>query len=56
MIIVILSSRSMRRKLVNALFTSQSLLDFSCGLLLILSCRVKIFVPEGGHYGIKGNC
>ena len=48
-IIVILSSQSMRRKSVNVLFTSQSLLDFLCGLLLILSRRVKIFVPEAGH-------
>ena len=54
-IIVILSSQSMRRKSVNVLFTSQSLLDFLCGSLLILSRRVKIFVPEAGHYGIKGN-
>ena len=54
-IIVILSSQSMRRKSVNVLFTSQSLLDFLCGLLLIVSCRVKIFEPEAGHYGIKGN-
>ena len=53
-IIVILSSQAMRKKLINILFTSQSCLDFLCGLLLILSCRVKIFVPEGGHFGIKG--
>ena len=53
-IIVILSSQAMRKKLINILFTSQSCLDFLCGLFLILSGRVKIFVPEGGHFGIKG--
>ena len=54
-ITVIMSSRSMRQKLINILFTSQSCLDFLCGLLLILTCRDHIFVPKGGHHGIKGN-
>ena len=55
-ILIILSSESMRKKFINILFTSKSCLDFLCGLLLILTCRDKIFVPEGGHYGSKGKC
>ena len=54
-IIVILTSKSMRKKLINILFTSQSCLDFSCGLLLILTCRDKTFAPSVGHFGIAGN-
>ena len=46
-IVVILSSPSMRKKLINILLTSQSCLDFTCALLLILSRRVKVFVLEG---------
>ena len=53
-IVVILSSKSMRKKLINILFTSQSCLDFSCGLLLILTCQDKTFAPSGGHFGIAG--
>ena len=53
-IIVISTSPQMRKKLINILFTSQSFLDLLCGLLLILTCKDKIFVPEGGHFGIKG--
>ena len=53
-IIVISSSAQMRKKLINILFTSQSFLDLLCGLLLILTCKDKIFVPEGGYFGIKG--
>ena len=54
-ITVISSSQSMRKKLINILFTNQSLLDFLCSLLSIFSCRVKTFVPEGGQFGIKGD-
>ncbi len=54
-IVVILSSPSMRKKPINILFTSQSCLDMTSALLLILSRKVKIFVPEGGHFGILGN-
>ena len=53
-VIVISSSSQMRKKLINVLFTSQSFLDLLCGLLLILTCKDKIFVPEGGYFGIKG--
>ncbi len=55
-IIVILSSPSMRKRLINILFTSQSCLDFLCGLLLIMTRHAHTFFPEGGHFGITGKC